>query len=101
MKIEYKTKDLEKECNDIRAASRKYGANSAEMLMYCMKLLKSAPNSDLLLFYKPRNLHELKGFLSKSYAMNLEGGCRLVFSFRRDGRIEIVRIESIFDYHRG
>ena len=74
---------------------------SAEMLIYCLALLESAPSFDLLIQVKPRNLHELKRNLAKRYAMNLEGGFRLVFSKRLDGKIEIVCVESIINYHRG
>lgn len=101
MKITYKNKDIERDCTDIRQATRKYGAENAEMLVYCLNLLAAAPSFSILLSVKPRNLHELKRNLAKRYAMNLDGGYRLIFSKRLDGKIELICIESIEDYHRG
>ncbi|MBQ6503679.1 MAG: hypothetical protein IJI57_07180 [Flexilinea sp.] len=98
MKITYRTRDLERVCNDKRLAIKKYGTLSAKWLEVCLLSLKGS-SLDELLHIGFRHIHLLEREYAGCYAMRLDGGLRLVFSVSNHGEIEIVCIEDIIDYH--
>lgn len=104
MEIEYKSKKLEKECNDIKAATRSYGKNCAKILLeYINYLIASDSLKDIENLRFP-HLHWLKGKRQNQCAVYLEHPKRLVFEpidikSKDFKNIKKIKIIEIIDYH--
>ncbi|TXK61001.1 type II toxin-antitoxin system RelE/ParE family toxin [Alkalisalibacterium limincola] len=108
MEVRYKDKKIRELCEKQAVAEKKLGAASARKLKVRLVALEAAARVTDLVAGSP---HPLKGNRLGQFALDLAGGCRLVFApahdpcpTRPDGGIEwlqvtIVSIEYIGDYH--
>lgn len=71
MKLIYNNKKIEKECNDLSVAKRKYGIDIAKALHKLINILENAEN--LLDIYKLQSfrLHLLKGNRKDQYSLTI------------------------------
>lgn len=108
MDISFLNSGLKKLCEDQKHASRKLGSASAKKLRTRLRILKVAVKLGEIPIGRP---HSLKGNRSGQFAVDLAGGCRLVFEpfddpmpLNEDGSVEwrevsSIRIVFIGDYH--
>jgi len=108
--IRYESKELERLCNDERYARGKLNSAGMKKLQTRMAALEAAPSvAELPPAGRP---HPLQRELADHYAVDLDGGRRLIFKpidpAPRNGQGEIdwqrvsrIIITAIEDYHRG
>ena len=101
MRIEYKSRKLEKQCTDAPTAVRDFGQRNAGRIKQRMQELKHAPSIQTLLISRIGRCHPLKGDREGQYAMDLSGGLRLIFrdSGYEGVEVQAVEIIEIGDYH--
>jgi len=97
MKIQFRTKRLERTCEDRRFATRLYGEESADGLALSLRALESYA-FDELLKNRLRDFHALLGNRAGQYAMRISKKNRLIIVVI-DKENETARIEEIVDYH--
>lgn len=104
MNITFKTNKLRKAFNSEDNLQRMYGPVTAEKIKLRMAVLNAAPTLDDVSYKPPERRHKLTGKMKDSFAVNLDGGNRLVFkpdqtksSDLRD--ITSITILSVGDYH--
>lgn len=73
MHIVYKDKDVEKICNDINEAKKKYPTKIAKKLMKVINFIKSADSLQDIIQYSPFYFHDLKGKRKGQYAIDIDG----------------------------
>ena len=78
LKLQYKSKKMELECNDYKKAQQKYGANCAKRLHQRVRELKSADSLEQMVQFSIGRCHPLKGELKGKYALDLEHTFRLI-----------------------
>ncbi|MGL4999946.1 MAG: type II toxin-antitoxin system RelE/ParE family toxin [Cetobacterium sp.] len=103
MDINYKSKKLEKQCNDINNAQKDFGEQITKKLFQRIGELKAAQNLKEMSLIRSARLHSLSGKRENQYAINLTGNWRLIL-VADDGnmaleKIKIVKIEEVVDYH--
>lgn len=111
MYIEYRTRKLQTLCETQEAARRQWGTNVAKRLF---QRLTEIAGADFLadLFNLPAaRCHQLKGNRKGQFAVDLSGGCRLIFEplgepeeYMKGAeidrtKVEAVRILEVTDYH--
>ena len=108
MKINFRDKKIRELCERSTTAVKKLGDANARKLQVRLSELESAHCVSELFNGRP---HPLSGDRTGEFAVDLAGGCRLVFSpnhdscpIKADGGIDwasviIIRIEYIGDYH--
>jgi proteic killer suppression protein len=108
--IIFKSRKLERLCNDDRLAQREWGKPQASVLARRLDDLRAARCLEDLRF-APGGLHELKGDRAGQLAMDLKGGDRLVIESANDlpptrpgggldwGQVTAVRVVEVVDYH--
>ena len=108
MQIAFATIEIEALCREQKRATRTLGAESAKKLQRRLAELFNADNPSELVAGHP---HPLKGNLHGLFALDLHGGCRLVFESSvqppphlNDGGIDWVAVKAITitaigDYH--
>jgi proteic killer suppression protein len=108
--IVFKTKQLEKACNDERLAQKKWGKPQAAVLARRLDDLRAAQTLEVLRSL-PGGLHELKGNRAGQLALDLKGGDRLIIEpahepppAKADGgldwkQVTAVRIVEVVNYH--
>lgn len=104
MKLQYKSKKLEKECDDYRKAQSKYGDRCAKLLHQRVRELKSADSLDQMVEYRIGRCHRLTGDLKGKYALDLDHPYRLIVEPVNDEYgevigIKIVKLLEVKDYH--
>ncbi len=97
MKIRYRTKKLEKICEDRRSAIRLYGEESADGLALSLRVLELYAFNELLK-NRLRDFHALLGNRAGQYAMRVSKKNRLIIVVI-DKENDTARIEEIVDYH--
>lgn len=98
MRIEYKSRELEKVCTVAHEAEKKHGMQMAGKIHQRIDEITAADSVEMLIQYKIGRCHELKGRRKEQYAMDLIHPYRLVFE-KRGTEIQVVRIMEIVDYH--
>ena len=110
MDIVFKSRQLEKLCNDDRLAQKKWGKAQAEVLRRRLDDLRAALCLDVFRGL-PGGLHELKGGRAGQLALDLKGGDRLIIEpahepppTKPDGGLDWklvtgVRVVEVVDYH--
>lgn len=98
MDISYKTKKLEKICNNYTVARKEYNSNMADKIHQRIDNITAAPNVEMLISCKIGRCHTLKGDRAGQYAMDLVHPYRLVFTVKGEA-IQIANIVEIADYH--
>ena len=108
MKISYLDADIEGLCKQSKLATRKLGAESAKKLQRRLNELFAASVVADLVAGRP---HPLERDRAGQYAVDLHGGCRLIFKPTRqpppakpDGSIDWAQVDEITiieagDYH--
>jgi proteic killer suppression protein len=111
MDIQFKTKKLEKTCNDFKRLSQAYGERQAARIALRLQQIAAADDLSVLAKLPHLHCHELKGNRKGQLAIDLVHPYRLVFSAdeepaprKADGgldwsRVHTVRILDIEDYH--
>lgn len=103
MKILYKSKKLEKTFSSLSRMQAAYGQLSKRLDRRMQQISQAVNLKDIKALPSAR-LHQLKGKDAGSFAVNISGNWRLVFS-SIDGDLEdyttitIVRVEKVVDYH--
>ena len=115
MKIIYKTKKLQEECQDIRKATKAFNSNVAEKLISAINYIESAESLIDVRNYPPFHFHQLK-FDKKEYCSIYLGkklGYRLLVIPLLNGKpatseeifsstaieIKIVKIEEVSNHY--
>jgi proteic killer suppression protein len=108
LEIHYKDKKVRELCETRVVAEKKLGSASARKLRSRLSDLESVYRVTELAAGNP---HPLKGVRSGQFALDLSGGCRLVFTAANDPHpvlpdggtdwfhVTIICIEFIGDYH--
>jgi proteic killer suppression protein len=100
VRIEYKSKKLEKICVNAEVASKTYGIRMAEQIQKCIDILEAVDSVEMLVKYRIGRCHVLKGNRREQYAMDLAHPYRLIFiKVGREIQIETIKIIEITDYH--
>ncbi len=73
MHIVYKNKDVEKICNDINEAKKKYPAKIASKLIKTINFIKSADSLQDIIQYPTFHFHDLKESRKGQFAIDIDG----------------------------
>ncbi len=104
MQLEYKTRKLEKECNDIRKATRAYGDKGARKLHQRVQELRAADSLEEMVAYHIGGCHQLHGDRKGEYALELSQPYRLIVEPVLDSKMEVTGVKvvkrvEVVDYH--
>ena len=99
LQIEYRTKGLERVCENYSEAEKKHGCAMADKIHQRIDEIKAAPNVEMMIQFKIGRCHHLKGDRKSQYAVDLVHPYRLVFE-KKGKEIQIANIIEITDYHR-
>lgn len=91
LKVEYKSKKLEKICTDASFTEKIYGIKMAEKIQLRVDQIKATDSIEMMIKYKIGRCHLLKGKRSNQYAVDLVHPYRLVFE-KRKSEIHLVCI---------
>lgn len=98
LEIYYKTKKLQKECENYRQSNCSYGTEMAIKIAQRINEIKSADTVENLVKFSIGRCHPLKGDRQGEYAMDLVHPYRLIFVVKNE-TIQIAKIIEINDYH--
>mgnify|MGYP002625802940 CR=1 FL=1 len=98
MLIRYRTKKLQKICENPKEAVKKYGLNMALKIHQRIDEIRAFSRVKELIEWSIGRCHELSGDRKGQYSMDLEHPYRLIFTQYDDTTIT-VRIKEIVDYH--
>lgn len=73
MHIEYKNNDVEKVCNNLNEAKKRYPIKVANKLMKVINFIKNADSLQDIIQYPPFHFHDLKGDRKGLYAIDIDG----------------------------
>lgn len=95
--ISYRTKQLQKVCEDASEAKKKYGANMARKIHQRIDEIRASESVEMMVKYGIGRCHPLTEDRKGQYAMDLTQPYRLIFE--KNGEIVAVEIREIVDYH--
>ena len=98
IEVHYRTRKLQKVCEKLDVAVKKYGVEMADKIHIRIDQIKNADNVLQLVQYAVGRCHKLQGDRQGQYAMDLVHPYRLIF-VQEDDEAVIVQIEEITDYH--
>ncbi len=98
MEIQFRKKRLRKQYQDVKAATREYGAEVARLYIGRINIIKSAKDIKVLTSLPGLKCHELKGDRRGEWAINLTGFWRLIFTLIGE-QLEIVCIEEVSKHY--
>lgn len=98
LRIEYKTKKLEKVCTNYSEAEKRHGREMAEKIHQRIAEINAAINVEMMLQFGIGRCHQLKGNRKDQYAVDLVHPYRFVLE-KRENEIQIANIMEIVDYH--
>lgn len=98
MKVEYKSKKLEKICTVYSEAKKQYDENMAAKIHQRINEIEASETVEFMVQFHIGRCHQLKGNRKGQYAMDLIHPYRLVFE-QVGNIIQIARVISIEDYH--
>ncbi len=98
MHILYRTKKLEKVCENRKEGVKKYGVKMGTIIPIRIDQLRNAISISHLIQNKIGRCHKLEGDREGQYAMDLIHPYRLIFT-QEDEHTITVMIEEIIDYH--
>lgn len=111
MDIGFKTKALEKVCNDFSECRKRYGDRCAKKIMQRLMELQAADNLFIVSRFPPTKLHSIDGIMTDSFAVYAEHPFRIVFEIgdypiprKPDGGVDAAKVTYIIitfigDYH--
>lgn len=98
--ITYKSKKLEKVCEDKKTAVKTYGLDMARKIKIRINEIKAADSVEEMIQFQIGRCHALSGNRLGKYAVDLIQPFRLIFIKNKDtGELKIVKIIDIVDYH--
>lgn len=98
MKVEYKSRNIEKVCEDVSVAERKYGREMAEKIQLRIDQIRAADSVEMMIQFKIGRCHPLHQNRKNQYAVDLVHPQRLIFE-KKGNEIQIANIIEIVDYH--
>lgn len=98
MKVEYKSRSIEKVCEDASVAERKYGREMAEKIQLRIDQIRAADSVEMMIQFKIGRCHPLHQNRKNQYAVDLVHPQRLIFE-KKGNEIQIANIIEIVDYH--
>lgn len=98
MKVEYKSRSIEKVCEDASVAERKYGREMAEKIQLRIDQIRAADSVEMMIQFKIGRYHPLHQNRKNQYAVDLVHPQRLVFE-KKGNEIQIANIIEMVDYH--
>ena len=107
MIIHFKTKKLQKQCENPQVALKDYGSSIGNKLVQRIGELQAAVSLEDIKRIPAARLHRLQGKRSIEYAIDLVHPFRLIIrpdlqdgqSINELAKIHIVRVEKVEDYH--
>jgi len=102
MNIIFKSRGLEKECNQQDLLLRRHGAKRAMLIRRRLDELKAAQTLDIMRFLPPARCHELKAGRAGELSVDLDHPYRLIFKpdhnplpTKPDGGLDWTQVTSI------
>jgi len=102
MIITFKTKKLEKQCNSLKEAQKKWGERRGRLVMRRLDEIRDSDNLQVLCCLPQARCHLLKGNLKGIWSVDLEHPYRLLFEpadaaipVKGNGPPDIQRIEAV------
>ncbi len=111
MLISFQSRKLEKECNDLKALTRRFGPEQAKLIVRRLVELEAADNLEILRTLPQVRAHELKGNRAGQISLDVKHPYRLLIDpdyddppCKKDGgldwqRITKVKILEVTDTH--
>lgn len=98
MKVEYKSKSIERVCTIASVAVKKHGQRMADKIQQRIDEITAADSIEEMIQFQIGRCHPLHQNRKSQYAVDLVHPYRLVFE-QRENQIHIVNIIEIVDYH--
>lgn len=98
MRIDFKTKKLEKCYRQSKYAVRQFGNDVARRYIERITIIRNTKTIDELQALPGLRCHPLKGNRKGQWAVKLTGYYRLIFTLRGD-ELDIVRIEEVSKHY--
>lgn len=73
IKLEYKTKKVQKQCQDLKKARTNFGAKVAEKLLALVNILEAAENLQDINSLQIYHVHKLGGNRKNEFALDIDG----------------------------
>lgn len=104
MKLTFKTKKLETECNDFTKATRNHGDRRAKLLHQRVRELKASESLNEMIEFGLGRCHPLKGDYKGKYALDLDHPYRLIVEPILDENkqtvgVNVIKLLEVTDYH--
>lgn len=98
LEINYRTKKLEKKCENYKTAVCSYGRDMASKIAQRIGEIRAIDAVEYLVKCEIGRCHPLNGNRQGEYAMDLVHPYRLIFTVE-NGTVQIATIMEIKDYH--
>lgn len=100
MDITYKSRKLEKICEDKKVSVKSYGIDMANKIKLRINEIRASDSVEEMIQYQIGRCHALVGDRFGEYAVDLVQPFRLIFIKNDDTKqIKVVKIMEIIDYH--
>lgn len=101
MDITYKSRELEKICEDKKVSVKSYGIDMANKIKLRINEIRASDSVEEIIQYQIGRCHALVGDRFGEYAVDLVQPFRLIFIKDDDTKqIKVVKIMEIIDYHK-
>ena len=101
MDITYKSRKLEKICEDKKVSVKSYGIDMANKIKLRINEIRASDSVEEMIQYQIGRCHALVGDRFGEYAVDLVQPFRLIFIKDDDTKqIKVVKIMEITDYHK-
>jgi len=101
LNIVYKTRKLEKICEDKKVSVKSYGIDMANKIKLRINEIRASDSVEEMIQYQIGRCHALVGDRFGEYAVDLVQPFRLIFTKDDDTKqIKVVKIMEITDYHK-
>lgn len=98
MKVEFKTRKLQKEYEDRQKAIKAYGEQIARKYVLRVNLIKQARDLEEVKVFPGLHCHPLKGSRKGQWAVKLSGFYRLIFTVSGE-TFQVARIEEVSKHY--
>ena len=98
MQIEFRTRKLQKQYEDHRAAEKAYGKNVARRYIQRVNIIQESKNFNELQSLPGLQCHPLKGDRKGQWAIKLTGYYRMIITLKEE-RLQIVCIEEVSKHY--
>lgn len=100
LEITYKSKKLEKVCEDKKIAVKTYGPDMARKIKIRINEIRASDSIEEMIQFQVGRCHALLGNRLGEYAVDLIQPFRLIFEKDKDtGALKVVKTIDIVDYH--